>query len=88
MRRAARVDNTAKALRAYAESLGFLVLPINGVIDCLLQWGQTTIVCDWKSPGGDLTDAQAKWIAKGAQIRFIHRPEQIDALRAELMRAA
>jgi hypothetical protein len=86
MRRAARVDNTAKALRAYAESIGFVVVPINGVIDCLLQYGSHTVICDWKSPGGTLTADQVKLIAKGLQMRFVSRPEQLDALRAELMK--
>jgi len=86
MRRAARVDNTAAALRKYAESIGFVVIPINGVIDCLLQLGAQTAVVDWKSPMGSLTDAQAKLVARGARIRFVSTPEQIDALRSELMR--
>ena len=84
MRRAARVDNTAKELRAYAESLGFVVVPINGVIDCLLQYGSKTVVCDWKSPGGTLTPDQIKLVAKGLQMRFISKPEQLDALKGEL----
>lgn len=88
MRRAARIDNTATALRAHAESLGFLVLPINGVIDCLLQWGNLTVVCDWKSKGGELTKDQAKWVAKGAYIRFISTPEQLEQLRVEMVRRA
>lgn len=87
MRRAARVDNTAKTLRAYAESLGFVVVPINGVIDCLLQYGSQTVVCDWKSPGGTLTPDQIKLVAKGLQMRFISRVEQLDQLRQELMKA-
>lgn len=86
MRRAARTDSTAKDLRAYAESIGFSVIPINGVIDCLLQWGTHTTVVDWKSPGGTLTPDQIKLVAKGLQIRFLSRPEQIDQLRAELMK--
>ena len=88
MRRAARIDNTAKALIAYAESLGFVYLPINGTVDGVLAWGQTTTVVDWKSKGGELTPAQAKLVAKGFPVRFISKPEQLDALRAELMRAA
>jgi hypothetical protein len=85
VRKAARVDSTAKDLRAYAESLGFVVVPINGVIDCVLQWSPTQAVpCDWKSPGGELTDAQAKLVARGAVIRFISKPEQLDALKGEL----
>lgn len=84
MRRAARVDTTAKDLRAYAESLGFLVLPINGVIDCLLQYGALTFVVDWKSKGGELTKDQAKWVAKGAVIRFISTPSQLEQLLSEV----
>ena len=87
MRRAARVDNTAKELRAYAESLGFVVVPINGVIDCLLCYGSQSLATDWKSKGGTLTADQIKLVAKGVQVRFISRPEQLDALRAELMKA-
>lgn len=84
MRRAARVDNTAKELRAYAESLGFVVVPINGVIDCLLQYGSHTVICDWKSKDGTLTPDQARLVAKGLKIAFVSRPEQLDALLLEL----
>ena len=86
MRRAARIDNTAKALTAYAESLGFVVYTINGDIDANLAWGQTVIAVDWKSPGGELTKGQQRLLARGFPVRFVARPEQIDALRAELMR--
>lgn len=87
MRKAARVDNTAKSLRAYAESLGFVVVPLNGVIDCVLQWdAHKAVPCDWKSPGGALTDDQAKLVARGVVIRFISRPEQLDALRLEMQK--
>ena len=88
MRRAARIDNTAKALIAYAESLGFIYCPINGTVDGVLAWGHTTTVVDWKSKGGELTPAQSKLVARGFPVRFISKPEQLDALRAELMRAA
>ena len=84
MRRAARVDNTAKALRAYAESLGFVVVPINGVIDCLLVWGDTVRVVDWKSKGGTLTPDQIKLVAKGVPVRFVSTPEQVQALKDEV----
>ena len=84
MRRAARVDNTAKALRAYAESLGFVVVPINGVIDCLLVWGDTVRVVDWKSKGGTLTPDQIKLVAKGVPVRFVSTPEQVQALKDEI----
>jgi len=84
--RARKIDTTATALIAYAKSLGFDYEPINGVIDGLLCWGQTVIVIDWKSKGGELTPSQSRLIARGFPVRFIQRPEQIDALRAELMR--
>lgn len=86
MRRAARTDTTAKDLRAYAESLGFVVAHIGGVIDCLLIWGDLTFPCDWKSKGGEITKDQGRWIARGVPIKFISKPEQLDQLRAELMK--
>jgi hypothetical protein len=83
VRKAARIDGTAKALRAYAESVGFTVVVVNDVIDCLLCYGQLVFIVDWKSKGGTLTDAQTKLVAKGAPIRFITTPAQVDALRTE-----
>jgi len=83
---AARIDNTATALVAHAKSLGFVYLPVNGTVDGVLAWGQTTTVVDWKSKGGALTPAQAKLVAKGFPVRFISKPEQLDALKAELLR--
>jgi ATP-dependent exoDNAse (exonuclease V) beta subunit len=83
-RRAARVDTSSKALRAYAESLGFLVIVLNGVIDCLLVWGSRVLMVDWKSKGGLLTSDQAKLVARGAPIKFISTPEQLDALKREV----
>ena len=85
MRHAARTDNTSKALRAYAESLGFVVVVINGVIDCLLVWGQRVVMVDWKSKGGTLTPDQIKLVARGVPVRFITTPEQLDALKVEVM---
>lgn len=86
--RAKRIDNTATALVAYAKSIGFDYEPINGVIDGLLAWGSVVVVVDWKSKGGELTSAQSRLIARGFPVRFIQRPEQLDALKAELLRAA
>lgn len=86
--RARKIDNTATALIAYAKSIGFDYMPINDVIDGLLLWGQTVITTDWKSRGGELTPAQSRWVARGWPIRFIQRPEQLDALKAELLRRA
>ena len=85
LRRAARTDATAKELRAYAESLGFIVIPINGVIDCLLQFGSKSFVVDWKAPRGTLTSEQARLVAKGAKIYFVSTPLQLDQLKAEVL---
>ena len=87
MRRAAKIDSTAPALIAYAKSLGFDYLPINGVVDGVLALsGNRAVVVDWKSPGGDLTPAQSKLVARGFPCKFVSRPEQLDALKAELSR--
>ena len=83
-RRASRVDNTAKTLRAYAESLGFTVVVLNGVVDSLLVRGSRVVIVDWKSKGGTLTPDQAKLVARGVPIRFITTPEQLDELRSEV----
>ena len=83
--RARKIDTTATALIVYAKSLGFDYLPINGEVDGVLAWGQTAIVCDWKSKGGTMTPAQQRLVARGFPVRFLQRPEQLDALRAELM---
>jgi ATP-dependent exoDNAse (exonuclease V) beta subunit len=83
-RQAARTDNTAKALRAYAEDLGFVVVVLNGIVDCLLVWGTRVLVVDWKSKGGTLTNDQAKLVARGVPIKFISTPDQLDALKAEV----
>jgi hypothetical protein len=87
MRRAARIDNTAHALIAYATSIGFDYLPINGVVDGVLAYGGLrAVVVDWKSPGGDLTAAQSKLVARGFPLRVVTRPEQLDQLKAEITR--
>jgi hypothetical protein len=85
MRRAARIDATAKELTAYARSLGFAVLPINGTIDAVIALGQTCIAVDFKSPGGELTTAQQRLIASGFPLRFVANPAQLDALKAEVL---
>lgn len=81
-----RVDNTAKALIAYAKSLGFDYEPVNGSFDGLLIWSDTVTMVDWKSKGGLLTPKQQRMIARGVPVRFIGRPEQLDQLKTELMR--
>ena len=86
--RARKIDNTATALIAYAKALGFDYEVVNGTFDGVLAWGSTAICVDWKSKGGELTPAQQRMVARGFPVRFVSRPEQLDALRAELMRAA
>lgn len=81
-----KVDTTSKALIAYAESLGFVYLSINGTIDGVLAWGDRATCVDWKSPGGTLTPAQSKLVARGFPVRFIGTPAQVDALKSELLR--
>jgi hypothetical protein len=39
---------------------------------------------DWKSKGGTLTPDQIKLVAKGVPVRFLSRPEQLDALKVEV----
>jgi len=82
--RARRIDSTATALIAYAKSIGFDYVPINDTIDGLLVSGQTVIIVDWKSQGGDLTPSQSRLIARGVPVRFIQRPEQLDQLKREI----
>ena len=84
-RQAARVDTTAKALRKYAEDLGFIVVTLNAVVDCLLIFGSQVCVVDWKSPHGTLTAEQARLCARGVPLKFISSPAQLDALKSELL---
>jgi hypothetical protein len=85
MRRAARVDNTAKTLTAAAKQLGARVLTINGAIDCVIETprGKYALV-DWKSPGSTLTDTQARLVASGWKIHFISTVEQLQRLMVEV----
>jgi hypothetical protein len=81
-----RQDNGSKALLKYAEDLGFVSHCEGGAIDAYLAWGQQIVAVEWKSPGGTLTPKQGRILARGFPIRFISKPEQLDQLRAELMR--
>lgn len=83
-----RVDNTAKELIAYAKSIGLEFDPIGGKLDGFIWLGQHVRLVDFKSPGGSLTEAQAKLLARGCPVRFVSTPAQLDALKAELLRAA
>jgi hypothetical protein len=79
-----RVDNTAKVLIAAAKGLGLTYMPLNDVIDGLLldKRGRLHAV-EWKSPGGTLTDTQAKYVAAGFPIRFISTVDQLQHLLRE-----
>lgn len=81
-----RRDNGSKELEQYAKDLGFVIYSESGAIDAFLAWGQKITAVEWKAPNGTLTPRQAKLIASGFPVRFISKPEQIDQLRAELMR--
>jgi hypothetical protein len=81
-----RSDNGSKALKQYAEDLGFVVHSEGGAIDAYLSLGQRIAAVEWKSKGGELTKSQQRLIAKGFPIRFVQTPAQLDALRAELMK--
>ena len=81
-----RVDTTAKALIAHAKALGFDYEPVNASFDGVLAYGHLAVCVDWKSPGGLLTPSQQRMVTRGFPLRLISKPEQLDALRAELMR--
>jgi hypothetical protein len=79
-----RPDNGSKELIAYAKSLGFDYEHMGGSIDGVLAWGDTVTLVEWKSKGGTLTPSQQRLIARGFPVRFVSRPEQLDALKQEL----
>lgn len=83
-----RVDATAKELTAYAKSIGLEFDPIGGKLDGFLWLGKQVRLVDFKSPGGTLTEAQGKLLARGCPVVFISTPTQLDALKAEMLRAA
>lgn len=81
-----RVDSTSKPLIATAKDLGFDYEPVNATFDGVLVFMGTAICVDWKSQGGLLTPSQQRMVARGFPLRFIHRPEQLEALKAEILR--
>jgi hypothetical protein len=80
-----RVDNTSKALIAHAKALGFDYEPVNATFDGVLALGHIAVCVDWKSAGASLTPAQQRMVARGFPVKFIHKPEQLEALRLELI---
>ena len=83
-----RIDITAKALSAEAKRLGVGYEPLGGAVDGLLWLGAITRLVDWKSPGGALTDSQAKLVARGVPIHFVSDVGQLEALVAAMKREA
>ena len=83
MRRAARIDSTATALIAAAKQLGARYMPLNGIVDGLLLVGGRVLIVDWKSPGGTLTDDQAKLTAAGWPIYYLSTVDQVQVLLRE-----
>lgn len=81
-----RPDTGSKELIAYAKSLGFDYEHLGGSIDGALAWGDRPILVEWKSKGGTLTTTQQRLVARGFPIRYISKPEQLEALRNELMK--
>ena len=80
MRRAARVDATAKDLVKAAKQMGADYLPLNSVVDGLLLYRSRVLVVDWKSKGGTLTEDQARLSARGWPIHYISTVEQLQAV--------
>lgn len=85
MRRAAKIDTTARALVDTARALGCRYHHIGGVIDGLLLTRYGVEVVDWKTPKNkrgefDMTDAQAKLVAEGWPVRFITCERELLAL--------
>lgn len=83
-----RPDTTAKALAAEAKRLGVEVAPVGGAIDYVLWLGQVVRLVDAKSEGGELTDSQAKLVARGCPISFVTTVEQMRVLVASMKREA
>lgn len=83
---AKRVDNTSKALIAHAKSIGFDYEPAGASFDGVLAWGRDAFCVDWKSHGARLTPSQQRMVARGFPVKFISKAEQLDQLKAELMR--
>lgn len=79
-----RRDTGSKELEAYAKKIGFGVAHIGGDWDCDLYLGQKVQPVDWKSPTAPMTPKQQKLILAGFPLRFIGKPEQLDALKGEL----
>lgn len=82
-----RVDESEKPLVAYAQSIGFGYAKNGGDWDGDLFLGRDVVPVDWKTPEkGTVKPKQLKLLASGFPLRFISKPEQLDALKAELLK--
>ena len=89
MRRAARIDATAKNLIAAAKHLGLGYVSVNGVFDGLLFLGEAIRVVDFKTPGAaTLTEGQGRLLAQGLRVVFLSTIPQLELLAAEMKRDA
>lgn len=82
-----RSDTGSKELKAYAEQLGFVVHCEGGTVDAYLCLGTRIAAVEFKSKGGTLTPKQQRLIARGFCVVFISNPQQLDHLRAEMMKS-
>ena len=83
-----RVDGSEKELVAYARSIGFGYAKNGGDWDGDLFLGQRVIPVDWKSPDkGTVKPKQLRLLADGFPLKFISRPEQLDALKVEITKS-
>jgi hypothetical protein len=80
MRRAAKVDTTAKELTTLARKLGAQVLLLNGVIDANIYYRGQLHAVDFKSPKGHLTPAQQRLVIDGFPLKFVSSEQQLKEL--------
>lgn len=84
-----RIDTAAKPLIAAARGLGVEYENLGGAIDGMLWLGPVVRLVDWKTPGkAALTEGQGKLLARGCPIHFVSTVAQLQALVAEMHRAA
>jgi hypothetical protein len=61
--------------------MGALVLPLNGVIDCLIYSRRGTLYAvDWKGPKTPRTQTQQRLVSEGFPLIFISTPEELEVL--------
>ena len=80
MRKAARIDSTARDLTQVARQLGAKVLVINGVIDAVVAFRGHTYAVDWKGPKTPITLRQEYLVASGFPLHFVSTREELTAL--------